>query len=45
VAASIVWGLAFSTVLTLFVVPLLFLAFMRPRKGAKATREAAAGLG
>ncbi|MDO9148425.1 MAG: efflux RND transporter permease subunit [Hydrogenophaga sp.] len=45
VAASIVWGLAFSTVLTLFVVPLLYLAFMRPRKGAKATREAAAGLG
>ncbi len=29
VAASIVWGLAFSTVLTLFVVPLLYLAFMR----------------
>ena len=34
VAASIVWGLAFSTVLTLFVVPLLYLAFMR-RKGAR----------
>jgi multidrug efflux pump subunit AcrB len=31
VAASMVWGLAFSTVLTLFAVPLLFLAFMRPR--------------
>ncbi|MBS3997798.1 MAG: efflux RND transporter permease subunit, partial [Hydrogenophaga sp.] len=31
VAASIVWGLAFSTVLTLFAVPLLYLAFMRPR--------------
>ena len=30
VAASIVWGLAFSTLLTLFVVPLLYLAFMRP---------------
>ena len=29
VAASIVWGLAFSTVLTLFVVPLLYLASMR----------------
>ncbi len=29
VAASIVWGLAFSTVLTLFVVPLLYLLFMR----------------
>jgi multidrug efflux pump subunit AcrB len=31
VAASIVWGLAFSTVLTLFVVPLLYLLFMRRR--------------
>ena len=29
VAASIVWGLAISTLLTLFVVPLLYLAFMR----------------
>jgi multidrug efflux pump subunit AcrB len=38
VAASIVWGLAFSTVLTLFVVPLLYLAFMRPRKAGKALR-------
>ena len=32
VAASMVWGLAFSTVLTLFAVPLLYLAFMRPQK-------------
>jgi len=32
VAASIVWGLAFSTLLTLFVVPLLYLNFMRARK-------------
>lgn len=32
VAASIVWGLAFSTLLTLFVVPLLYLNFMRPKK-------------
>jgi multidrug efflux pump subunit AcrB len=31
VAASIVWGLAFSTVLTLFVVPLLYIAFMRSK--------------
>ena len=31
VAASIVWGLAFSTVLTLFVVPLLYMNFMRAR--------------
>jgi len=29
VASAIVWGLAFSTVLTLFVVPLLYQAFMR----------------
>jgi len=32
VAASIVWGLAFSTVLTLFVVPVLYRLFMRRRK-------------
>jgi multidrug efflux pump subunit AcrB len=31
VAASIVWGLAFSTVLTLYVVPLLYLLSMRER--------------
>ncbi|OGB13664.1 MAG: cation transporter [Burkholderiales bacterium RIFCSPLOWO2_12_67_14] len=35
VAASIVWGLAFSTVLTLFVVPMLYLAFMRGRDRAR----------
>jgi len=45
VAASIVWGLAFSTVLTLFVVPLLFLAFMRPRKAGQASHVAATRLG
>ena len=28
VATAIVWGLAFSSVLTLFVVPLLYLTFM-----------------
>lgn len=33
VASSIVWGLLFSTVLTLFVVPLLFLVFMRRHSG------------
>jgi len=38
VAASIVWGLAFSTVLTLYVVPLLYLGFMRP-KTAHPTRR------
>jgi multidrug efflux pump subunit AcrB len=30
VASSIVWGLGFSTVLTLFAIPLLFRAFMTP---------------
>jgi multidrug efflux pump subunit AcrB len=39
VAASIVWGLAFSTVLTLFVVPLLYLAFMRPKKTRPVVRS------
>ena len=31
VAASIVWGLTFSTVLTLFVIPVLYRFFMRQR--------------
>lgn len=31
VAASIVWGLAFSTVLTLFVIPTLYRLFMKQR--------------
>jgi len=35
VASSIVWGLTFSTALTLFVIPLLYQAFMRPTKGGK----------
>jgi multidrug efflux pump subunit AcrB len=35
VAASIVWGLAFSTVLTLFVIPVLYRFFMR-RAGSRA---------
>jgi multidrug efflux pump subunit AcrB len=34
VAQSIVWGLAFSTVLTLFVIPLLYWMAMRRRKVA-----------
>ncbi len=34
VAAAIVWGLAVSTLLTLFVVPLLFRLFMRRRVAA-----------
>jgi multidrug efflux pump subunit AcrB len=35
VASAIVWGLAFSTVLTLFVIPLLFRFFMRRSKRLK----------
>ncbi|KOR29044.1 hypothetical protein TI05_15800, partial [Achromatium sp. WMS3] len=31
-AASITWGLAFSTVLTLIVVPLLYRMFMRQKR-------------
>ncbi|MBF0212182.1 MAG: efflux RND transporter permease subunit [Magnetococcales bacterium] len=31
VATSIVWGLAFSTALTLFLIPLLYLMFMRDK--------------
>ena len=36
VASSIVWGLGFSTVLTLFAIPLLYLAFMRKRRATRA---------
>jgi multidrug efflux pump subunit AcrB len=36
VASSIVWGLGFSTLLTLFVVPLLYLLFMRKSAGLRA---------
>ncbi len=32
VAASIVWGLGFSSVLTLFAIPLIYRLVMRPRK-------------
>ena len=32
VASSIVWGLAFSTLLTLFIIPLLYLEFMQPSR-------------
>lgn len=42
VAASIVWGLAVSTVLTLFMVPLLYLAFMRRPHERRRRRTAAA---
>jgi hypothetical protein len=31
VAGAIVWGLGFATVLTLFVIPLLYWLSMRPR--------------
>jgi multidrug efflux pump subunit AcrB len=40
VAASIVWGLAFSAVLTLFVIPVVYRQFMKQR--TKATARAAA---
>ncbi len=35
VASSIVWGLAVSTALTLFVIPLLYALFMRPRRRSR----------
>ena len=35
VAASIVWGIGFSTLLTLFVMPVLYWALMPRRRGAK----------
>jgi multidrug efflux pump subunit AcrB len=38
VAAAIVWGLAISTLLTLFIVPVLYAVVMRQRR---ATEEAA----
>lgn len=37
VASAIVWGLAFSTVLTLFVIPLLYRTFMRRREATSQT--------
>jgi multidrug efflux pump subunit AcrB len=40
VAASIVWGLAFSAVLTLFVIPVIYRQFMKQR--TRATAHAAA---
>ncbi|OSM01550.1 efflux RND transporter permease subunit [Magnetofaba australis] len=40
VATAIVWGLAFSTLLTLFLTPLLYLTFMRWSEG-RALRRAA----
>ena len=44
VATAIVWGLAFSTVLTLIVIPLLYRTFMaRTWREAAAERAAAAG--
>jgi RND family efflux transporter MFP subunit len=39
VAASIVWGLGFSTVLTLFAVPLLYWMFMRRFSGVVTMRN------
>lgn len=43
VAASIVWGLGFSTVLTLFVMPLLYWMFMRRFGAQRASTNAFAG--
>jgi multidrug efflux pump subunit AcrB len=40
VAASIVWGLGFSTVLTLFVIPLIYRLVMRPRRDAATQPDA-----
>lgn len=41
VASAIVWGLAFSSVLTLFVVPVLYRQFMKGRPPGRLHREAA----
>jgi len=40
VASAIVWGLMFSTILTLFVIPLLYQAFMRRSQKVVAHHEA-----
>jgi len=39
VASTIVWGLAFSSVLTLFVVPVLYRQFMKAPRDRKAARS------
>lgn len=39
VASSIVWGLGFSTVLTLFVIPLLYRLVMGPKKWMRRWRR------
>ncbi|MEO6353831.1 MAG: efflux RND transporter permease subunit [Burkholderiaceae bacterium] len=41
VASSIVWGLGFSTLLTLFVIPLLYRLVMGPKKWMRRWRRAA----
>jgi len=43
VAASIVWGLGFSTVLTLFAIPLIYRLVMRPSQPAPPQGSDAAG--
>jgi multidrug efflux pump subunit AcrB len=45
VASAIVWGLAFSSVLTLFVIPVLYRQFMKGRPPGQASAARAAGLG
>ncbi|MGB7182623.1 MAG: efflux RND transporter permease subunit [Burkholderiaceae bacterium] len=42
VASSIVWGLGVATILTLFVVPILYSLFMRPWFRRSSSRQAAA---
>jgi multidrug efflux pump subunit AcrB len=42
VASSIVWGLLFSTVLTLYIVPLFYLLFMRRSHLARTARPGSA---
>jgi multidrug efflux pump subunit AcrB len=42
VASAIVWGLAFSSVLTLFVVPVLYRQFMKGMPPGRATMRTAA---
>jgi multidrug efflux pump subunit AcrB len=44
VASAIFWGLTISTVLTLFVIPLIYLAFMRRSAGRRAAVQAQSGV-
>jgi multidrug efflux pump subunit AcrB len=44
VASAIFWGLTISTALTLFVIPLMYLAFMRRNAGRRAAAQALSGV-